>query len=116
MSKGGEACVFSLKEQILGKKQADQDQVVLTDPVTGKDVYSPEEIKCVSLDYLVSILKTNVPNEKYAEMVAWRKEVHYERMKEIIPNDQEDLPEETFWKTLEKLRQRPGNKYEVIVN
>ena len=113
-NKGRAAAVFSLKDKILGKKKVSQDQVVLTDPVTGKDVYTPAEIKRVSLDYLVNILKTEEPSEKYAEEVARRKEVHYERMEEIVPDDLEELPEETFWKTLVKLEQRPGSKYEFI--
>ena len=116
INKGRSAAVFSLKDKILGNKKLNQDQVVLTDPETGLDVHSPEEIKRVSLEYLMKILKTKEPVEKYAELVAWKKEVHFERMKEEIPDDLDELPEETFWKILRKLGQRSGNKYKFITN
>ena len=44
------------------------------------------------------------------------KGVRVERIIEKLPNDLEALPEETFWKTLTKLRQKPGSKYKYIVN
>ena len=113
-SKGRSAAVFSLKEKILGNKKGSQDQVVLTDPVTGKEVISPEEIKHVYLDYLMGILKTKEPIEKYSELVHRKKELHFERMEERIPDDLEELPEETFWKIVFKLEQKPGCKYHFI--
>ena len=35
-------------------------------------------------------------------------------MKEEIPDDIEELPDEIFWKIFRKLGQRPGNKYNFI--
>ena len=58
MNKGRSAAVFSLKDQVFGNKKASQDAVVLTGPETGIEVHTPEDIKCVSLNYLVNILKT----------------------------------------------------------
>ena len=103
-----------MKEKILGNKKGNQDQVVLTDPATGNDVHSPDEIKRVSLDYLLSILKTKEPHDKHKELVLRRKEQHFERMEERIDNDLEEMPEETFWKVVSKLEQKPGNKYKFI--
>ena len=78
------AAVFSLKDKILGSKKISQDRVVLTDPETGREVYRPEDIKRVSLNYLVNILKTKEPEVKYAELIHNRKVVHFERMEERI--------------------------------
>ena len=36
-------------------------------------------------------------------------------MEELIPNDIEELPVESFYKTLETIKKKPGNKYDFIV-
>ena len=36
-------------------------------------------------------------------------------MKEDIPNDIEEMPTESFWKTLENLQKKPGHKYDFIL-
>ena len=68
-NKGKAAAVFSLKDKVIGKKKSPQEPVVIVDPDTGNEVYSPEEIKRVSLKFVVNLLKTKEPKEKYAEMV-----------------------------------------------
>ena len=113
-TKGKAAAVFSLKDKVLGKKKTQQEQVVVTDPETGVDVYCPEEIKRVSLNFCVNLLKTKEPKEDYKELIARKKELHYQRMIERIPNDLEDLPVESFYKVLNTLIKKPGNKYEFI--
>ena len=91
-TKGKSAAVFSLKDKILGKKKIQPEQVVLTDPVTGNDVYSPEEIKRVTIDYLMGILKTKVPKGKYVGIVNKKEELHFERMQETVDNDLNEFP------------------------
>ena len=113
-NKGKAAAVFSLKDKVIGKKKTPQEQVVIVDPETGNEVCSPEDIKRVSLNFVVDLLKTKEPKEKYAAMVTERKDLHYKRMEEKIPNDLEELPEESFHKVLESLMKKPGNKYEFI--
>ena len=45
-----------------------------------------------------------------------KKEAHYERMKEEIPDDIDELPFESFVKTLEVLQKKPGHKYQFITS
>ena len=113
-NKGKAAELFSLRDKILGKRKGTQDQVVINDPETGEDVYTPEEIKKVSLKYLVNLLKTKVPKPEYAEIIAKKKELHYKRMEEEITNDIDELPIESFMKTLEIIQKKPGNKYQFV--
>ena len=40
--KGKSAAIFNLRDRILGGKKQCQEQVALTDPVTGKEVTTPE--------------------------------------------------------------------------
>ena len=113
-NKGKAAAVFSLKDKVIGKKKTPQEQVMIIDPETGKEVYTPKDIKRVSLNFVVDLLKTKKPKDKYTELVAKRKELHYERMLEVIPDDLEELPEESFHKIYESLTKKPGKKYEFI--
>ena len=83
-NKGKAAAVFSLKDKVIGKKKAAQEQVVIVDPESGNEVYSPEDIKRVSLNFVVNLLKTKEPKDEYADMVATRRQLHYERMSEAI--------------------------------
>ena len=114
VAKGKSAAVFALKDKILGRKKSQPEKIVLTDPVTGKDAYSPEEIKRVTVNYLTHILKTKEPEGKYIEFVNKKRDLHEERMLETIPNDIEELPVESFFQVLESLHKRPGMKYSFI--
>ena len=42
--KGKSAATFRLKENIVGSKKSPQEQMVIIDPQTGKNVYDPEDI------------------------------------------------------------------------
>ena len=113
-SKGKSASIFALKDKVIGRKKTQQEQIVIIDPATGEEVYEPEKIKSVSLSYLSNLLKTKEPNDEYADIIARKKALHYERMLEQIPNDLEEMPLESFFKTLENIQKKPGNKYEFI--
>ena len=115
-NKGKAAEIFALKDKILGKKKITQDQVVVNDPETGLDVYTPDEIKRVSLNYLVNLLKTKEPKPEYSEIVSRKKDLHYERMEENLEDDIEELPVDSFWKTLEVIQKKPGKKYQFITS
>ena len=61
-NKGKAAAVFGLRDKVLGKRKVAQEQIVLKDPSTGAVVNTPEEIKRVSLSYLVNLLTKNAGN------------------------------------------------------
>ena len=110
-TKGKAASIFALKDKVLGKKKGQQEQVFITNPITGEDVYNPEQIKSVSLSYLTNLLKTKEPKDEYVNIIAMKKTLHYERMLEQVPDDLEELSLESFLKALELIRKKPGNKY-----
>ena len=98
--KGKSAAVFGLRGKILGNKKTPQERVVLSDPKTGQDVCTPAEIKKVSLNYLVDLLSKKTVKDEYAEVLNVKRELHFERMKEVIDEDINELSSETFEKIL----------------
>ena len=75
---------------------------------------TPEEIKRVSLNYVVDLLSKKPTDGKYAEEINLKKTKHFERMEEVVEDDLDELPLTTFQKTLELLNKKPGNKYDFI--
>ena len=82
--KGKAAAVFSLKDRVVGSKKTPQEQVVIIDPKTGNEATDPKEIKRISLEFCLNLLKTMEPKEKYAGIIAKKRELHEERMSEIV--------------------------------
>ena len=113
-AKGKSAADFGLKDMVLGKRKTPQDQVVLKDPKTGKEVSTPDEIKRVSLEYCVDLLTAKEPPEKFADHINGLKHIHEERMKEKIDDDIDELPIDTFMKVFSELSKKPGLKYKFI--
>ena len=58
MKKGKAAAAFSLKDKVLGKSKTKHEAVVIVDPDSGVDFYEPNEIKHVSLECCVNLLKS----------------------------------------------------------
>ena len=115
-NKGRSAAVFGLRDMILGRKKSPQEQVVIKDPETGNEVSTPDEIKRVSLRYLVNLLSNNPPGEQFKGHVERLKTLHFERMREVYDEDNKELSKETFEKTLKVLSSKPGNKYRFLTN
>ena len=110
LCKGKASAVFNLKERILGSKKSHQEPVVLVDPETKSEVFHPQDIKRVTLNYCVNLLKNKEPKEEYKEIVRFKERVHLERMEEIIDDDIEELSLESFSNTVENLQKKTGDK------
>ena len=82
--KGKSAAIFKVKDTLLGKKKVTQDQVAIKNPENGELVYSPDEIKKVSLNYCVNLLTNGKPKPEYVELIAPKETIHFVRMKEVI--------------------------------
>ena len=87
----------------------------LIDPATGFNVYKPEDIKRVSIDYCVDLLTSNKPKPGYEHVFEYNKRIHDERMKEYVDNDIDELPLDTFNSIVEKMKSKPGHKYDFLV-
>ena len=85
--RGISAAIFTLKEKILGKKKIGQEQVMVLEPETRKELYSPNEIKEASLNYCVNLLKKNEPNGKFAKDALEKRELHNARLLERFPDE-----------------------------
>ena len=107
--------MFRLRDKILGKKKVQPERVVLVNPETGKEVNTPSEIKEVSLTYLLNLLTKNTYQEKFMNYKLQKEQLHWERMEEVIENDQDEMTLEMFEKTLVMLSKKPGNKYKFIL-
>ena len=57
--------MFGLRDKVLGKKKFCLEPIVIIDPTSGEEVNSPAEIKRVSLEYLVNLLKKKKPDEEF---------------------------------------------------
>ena len=88
-------------------------QTILKDPVTGKEINSPEEIKSIS-SYIVNLLTEKPTYVELSEKIYQNKTINFERMEEIIQDDIETLPFSTFQKTLFALTKKLVNKYDFI--
>ena len=84
-------------------------------PTTGLPVYSPEEIKGVTLQYCVNLLTNRKPKPEYAEIINQKYELHEQRMNEVIFNDLEELTPEMFNSALRHLSSKHGEKYKFIL-
>ena len=113
--KGKSAAIFRVKEKIVGPKAAAQEASTLKDPKTGTEVFTPKEIKRVSLQFCKDLLTNREPKEEFVEDILVKKLVHTARMPEQVENDLEELTTEKFEDTFMKLSKRLGSKYDFIV-
>ena len=109
-NKGKTAAVFNLKEKVVGKKKVQQERVVIKDPESGKELYSPSEIKDASLKYLVKLLTKNTYKENYMNEKLRKEKLHWEHMNETIKNNIDELTIDNYEKTLINIAKNPGDK------
>ena len=69
-NKGKSSAVFNLRDKVLGKKKGTQEQVAVINPETGQYVYTAKEIKQVSLNYCVNLLRKKEPPDEFKDIVA----------------------------------------------
>ena len=113
-TKGRSAAIFNLRDKVLGKKKTQQDAAVVINPESGENVYTPSEIKSVSLKYCVNLLSSKEPKKGYEEVAKYKEYIHNERMAELVDDDLEELPVETFAKIYNDVCKKSGSKYNLI--
>ena len=55
-TKGKSSAILSTLQKICGNKKSNQDQVSMKDPNSNLEVFEPNEIKTISLQYCVDLL------------------------------------------------------------
>ena len=113
--KGKSASVFKLKERVLGTKSIEPEAVTLKDPDTGLLIDSPRKIKEASLNYCSSLLTNRAPKSGYEDIVKRKADLHDERMKEIVPNDLNEMTEDQFNEALKVVASKHPDKYKYIL-
>ena len=113
--KGRSAAIFDLRDKVLGKKKTQQDAVIIINPETGENVFTPKEIKSVSLKYCVDLLTNKEPKKEYEDVTKYKEYIHSERMLELVEDDMEELPVTTFNKVYNDVCRKSGNKYDFLV-
>ena len=113
--KGKCAAVFKLRESVVGSKKKLPESTVLIDPVTNTEVNSVEGIKRISLNYCKQLLTNRSPNSGYEDVLAEKYKLHEIRMKESVPEYENDLTHEMYTKALERLNKNNPDKYRFIL-
>ena len=114
MKKGRSAAIFGLKNKVVGPKKTEQEATTLIDPVTKKEVNTPEEIKRVSIQYCQTLLTNREPKPDFIEDLKMKDILHFVRMEEVLENDVK-FTQELFDNSLKLLRKKSGGKYDFIV-
>ena len=103
--------VFEMRDVVAGPKKKGQDAQAIKDPKTGNMVVSSSEIKRVTLEYCLDVLKNNEPEEEYKELVESKEEAVKILMKR---NDREfSVTEESFKCVLKKLKIKNKRSYDL---
>ena len=114
--KGKAAAIFNLKERVLGAKKSGMETVAVLNPESGALVYSPNEIKDVSLKYCVKLLTNREPKSNFKEIIERNRLMHQERMKEEVNDDVSELCISEFQNALKKVSSTHRDKYQFILN
>ena len=112
-SKGRSAAIFSNLKKICGDKKANQEQVAMKDPKTNLEVYEPNIIKTVSLEYCVNLLNVRNFYDEHKDYYYLQDMIHLLRCRDDSRDDSE-LTKEDFEKRLKILNTKCKEKYKYI--
>ena len=101
---------------MLDQKKSKLEPIALKDPESGILVMEPEEIKEVSVNYVVNLLKNRKPNAGFENIFKEKELLHEIRMDEKIPGDNEELTEDMYNKAIEKVSKTHKSKCKFILN
>ena len=114
-TKGKSAAVFNLKAKVLGGKKANQEAVVIKDPITKELVFEAEKIQETSLNYLKNLLTNKEPKDDYKKDLKVINIMHEVRMEENVKDD-EQFTNEDCGNLLKHLHKNNKSKYKFILN
>ena len=108
--------VFKMREVVVGKKKARQEAHAVVDEETKELVVSNAEIKRVTLDYCMKVLKNNEPAEEFKVFANLKEEVHRLQMEDKEMKEETDITLEYFFLTLVKFESKKSATYSFIDN
>ena len=111
---GRVGAIWKISQDLKGTKRG-VEAVAIKDPKSGKLVVSIEEIKKVSLEYCLEVLKKNPIKEGFEEDINLKNILHSFRMKEETDEDEEPIKKETFDAIVEKFKKSNKRNYDFLV-
>ena len=112
--KGRSAAIFKLKEKVLGSAKDGMESVSMNDPVSGKMICDPGELKSASVSYLSNLLTNREPKDEYKQHIEILKQLHAVRMSEEISTS-DILTRKDFDDMLKNLKKKKAEKYKFTL-
>ena len=113
--KGKSACIFKLREKILGVKKTSQESVAMIDPTNGDMLVTEKEINKASIDHLANLLSNRDPKPAFTEEYNYQISLHEERMHEEDTNEDSGFSDEYFNNLMKHLQRKDENKYKFLL-
>ena len=108
--------VYKMREAIEGSKKPAKEAHAVINFRTNELVVSNTEIKRVTLDYCLEVLKDNEPEPEVMEIVKCKALLHKLRMEDKNNDYDHEITDEDFFMTLGKFESKKSKTYEFIVN
>ena len=107
--------VFMMKKEIAGPKKTPQEASAIKDPKTGELLVTKEDIKRATLEYCVSNLKTNEPDNEVKDIVIKRKRDQKEIMKDKL-GESFNVSYDDFELVLTKFAMKSTKTYDFLLH
>ena len=112
-SKGKSASIFNTLKKILGNKKAEQEQIMMMDPISKEPLLDQHSIKQASLQYVVDLLNNKSKDENYTDFYYIQDMIHIIRSED---NNEEELLTEAFDNRLKIVQMKAKDKYKFLIN
>ena len=112
--KGRCAAIYSLKNEVVGRKKEGQVATTLIDPETNEEISDRNQIKKASLRYCVDLLTNRDARPGFEDDIEFKNLVHVKRM-EIKAASEPELTRDMFDASLNELAKKNMEKYAFIL-
>ena len=116
MKQGRTTKVFKMREIMSGSKKVGKEAHAIIDPKTKELVVSNSEIKKVTLNYCVNVLKNYTPAEEVKRLIELKEDVNELRIKDKDNDEEYEISDKDFLETIAKFEAKKSESYEFIVN
>ena len=114
-AKGRAAQVFKMKTRLGGSNKAAQDAHAIKDPRTGELLVTTQEIKSATLEYNCHVLKNNVADEGFEELVKLKEDLHDKRMENKLGKGYFTVQNQDFNEVVKKFKEKGKQSYDFLV-
>ena len=114
-TQGRASRVFKMKSRLGGCKKGAQDSHAIKDPKSGELLVASEEIKRATLEYNCEVLKNNVAEEGFEELVKLKEELHDKRMENKIGKGTFVVEHNDFDAVVQKFKKKGKQSYDFLV-